>query len=298
VVNPVAGRGRTTKLLPRLHEAFDRHDVTMHLSVDAADGCRAAREAFGRGEGVVACGGDGTVSALAAEAAEADAPLAVVPTGAGNDFARHLGLDHRQAVEAIDLLATGHLQRIDLGRAIAADDTSYVFTTIANTGFDAEANRWANNVRRFTGTALYVAAVLRTIAVYRPRPISVRVDGEAWIGDAWLVAVGNTPWYAGGMKITPDAVTDDGNLDVCIIGGAPLRRFLANFPKVFKGGHVGMKEVTLLRGQKVELSTSDRTDPPLELWASGERVGPLPARLEAMPDALQVLVPPSTPTPR
>jgi diacylglycerol kinase family enzyme len=53
--------------------------------------------------------------------------------------------------------------------------------------------------------------------------------------------------------------------------------------------------VTLLRGQKIELSTSDRTDPPLELWASGERVGPLPARLEAMPDALQVLVPQDSP---
>jgi diacylglycerol kinase (ATP) len=262
----------------------------MRVSTDAAHGKRLARDAFARGDGVVACGGDGTVSGLAGVAADAGAPLAVVPTGAGNDFARHLGLDHKRALDAIGLLDSERLARVDLGRACTDDGSEYVFTTVANTGFDADANRWANDVRWATGTPLYVLAVARTLAVYRPRPFQVRVDDEKWEGDAWLIAVGNTCWYAGGMMITPSARIDDGLLDVCVIEGVSLRRFAGNFPKVFRGTHTDLDGVTILRGRSVEISSPDE-EHPTELWASGERVGPLPARLESLPSALQVLVP-------
>src|SRR5262249_36092055 len=94
VVNPSAGRGRTRKLLPRLTDAFASTglDVDVRVSVDLDDAVGLAREAFEDGRGVAACGGDGTVNALAGVAADHDGVLAIVPTGAGNDFARHLGL--------------------------------------------------------------------------------------------------------------------------------------------------------------------------------------------------------------
>jgi diacylglycerol kinase (ATP) len=214
-----------------------------------------------------------------------------VPTGAGNDLARQLGLDHKRALDAIDLLETGRMGRIDLGRACTADGTAYPFTTVANTGFDAEANRWANDVRWATGTVLYVLAVLRTLISYRPRAVQLRVDDTTWNGDAWLVAVGNTRGYAGGMMIAPGAEVDDGLLDVCVIGAVPTREFLMKFPMVFKGTHVTMDGVVTFRGSTVELSSPGNGRQPMELWASGEWVGPLPAHIETMPRALQVLVP-------
>lgn len=165
---------------------------------------------------------------------------------------------------------------------------------MANTGFDADANRWANGVRGLTGTPLYVAAVLRTVAVYRPQPIVVHVDDDEWRGDAWLVAVGNTRCYGGGMMITPGAEIDDGLVDVCIIGPAPVTRFVWRFPSVFRGTHVDVDDVVMLRGKRVELYPDGGTVP-LELWASGERVGPLPATAEIVPAAVRVLVPPGAP---
>lgn len=278
-------------MLPRLQHALEGHGVSVHISTGAADGRRAARDAFVRGDGVVACGGDGTISDLAAVAADEQAPLAIVPTGAGNDLARHLGLDPRRALDAVALLDTGRLAVIDLGRATSHDGTTCVFTTVANTGFDAEANRWANDVRWVTGTSLYVLALLRTLATYRPRPMRVRVDDTEWTGGAWLVAVGNTRSYAGGMLITPDAEIDDGLLDVCLVEDGPTAKFLLNFPRVFKGTHTAIDEVVMLRGATVEISAPDDSRGGLELWASGERVGPLPVRLEAVPRALHVLVP-------
>ena len=119
VVNPTAGRGRTRKLLPRLVDALAGTDldVDVRVSEDLDDAIRIARRAFDDGRGVVACGGDGTVNALAGVAADHGGVLGIVPTGAGNDFARHLGLDRRHWLDAVALLETGQIGAVDLGRA-------------------------------------------------------------------------------------------------------------------------------------------------------------------------------------
>jgi diacylglycerol kinase (ATP) len=260
------------------------------VSADAGEGRALARTAIEAGHGVIACGGDGTVAGLAGVAAETGGALAVVPSGAGNDFARHIGLDDHQPLDALELLTTGRIATVDLARATSADGTTAWCTTVANTGFDAEANRWANGVRLLTGSALYVAAVLRTTVTYRPQPIVVCVDGVEWRGRAWLVAVGNTRCYASGMTITPGAEIDDGLLDVCVIGDVPLAKFLLRFPEVFRGTHVHIDGVATFRGRRVELA-ADGGNIALELWASGERVGALPGSVEVVPGTLRVLVP-------
>jgi diacylglycerol kinase (ATP) len=281
-------------LLPRLRVALEARGADVYVSSDADDGRRAARDAYAGGRGVVACGGDGTVCGLAGVAAEAGGPLAILPTGAGNDFARHLGLDPRRPIDAADLLETGRQALVDLGRIRLTDGATSFFTTVANTGFDAEANRWANGVRWATGTTLYVLAVLRTLARYRPQPVRVRVDEQCWEGDAWLVAVGNSRYYAGGMMITPGAEVDDGLLDVCVLGPASVGEFLWRFPSVFKGRHVEAETAATFRGAKVELDTNGARIP-LEVWASGERIGPLPASIDVTPAALSVTVPEESP---
>jgi YegS/Rv2252/BmrU family lipid kinase len=297
VVNPAAGRGRTRRAIATLVDSCGARGVEVHVARDRADGERAARAAFADGRGVVACGGDGTVSELAAVAAECGGPLAIVPTGSGNDFARHFGIDGKRPLDALALLDHGHEIRCDLGRVRAADGASCRFTTVAHTGFDAEANRWANTVQWTSGTTLYVIAVMRTLATYRPRPLRLTTTDAAgtptvWEGPAWLVAAGNTRYYAGGMMITPDARADDGLLDVCVIGPVPTAKFLVRFPRVFSGRHVEVAGVETFRGRTVEI---EPVGPGLDLdvYASGERVGPLGACVETDPGALRLITPPS-----
>jgi len=294
-VNPSAGRGRTRKLLPRLTAAFEQSDLDIEVCVssDFEDARVLAQKALAADRGVVACGGDGTVSELAGLATEAGGVLAIVPTGAGNDFARHLGLDHRRPLDAVPILESGRLGTVDLGRAEAPPGdggSSRWFASVANTGFDSEANRWANGVQWASGTTLYVLAVLRTLATYRPHHFRLTVDGEAREIEAWLLAVGNGRCYAGGMMITPDAQLDDGRLDVCIVGPVSRPAFLWSFPKVFRGTHVSHPAVTMLRGREVVIESLDPSLP-IELYGSGERIGPLPVRLETVPGALRVMVP-------
>ena len=314
LLNPAAGRGRASARLTAVTAALAASplDVDVHHTTSDDDLRTAAATAFGAGRGVVACGGDGTVSLAAGVAADHDGVIAVVPTGSGNDLARHLGIPRDDPAAAVDLIAHGVVARIDLGRVECADGTSALFTTVANTGFDAEANRWANTRVRLTGTPLYLVAVLRTLRSYRPQRVRISVDGATTETDAWLVAVANTRSYASGMVIAPAASTHDGLLDVCVVGAVSRPEFLRTFPGVFRGTHVRHPLVTMLRGRDVTISstesgesvesgdwldTNDDDVPraPLEMWASGERVGPLPVRVTAEPAALRVVVAGGTP---
>jgi diacylglycerol kinase (ATP) len=304
--NPAAGRGRARTRLPRVAEALGAArdgrglDVEVVVTASADDLVSRARDAFARGRGVVACGGDGTVSALAGVAAEEQGVLAVLPVGSGNDFARQLQIPRDDIDAAVALLLDGprpgegggEVARVDLGRATTADGTTAWFTTVANTGFDAEANRWANTMERVSGTPLYVAATLRTLATYRPRGFRISIDGHTERVEAWLVAVGNTRTYASGMAITPGASLRDGALDVCVVGPVSRAEFLTTFPKVFSGRHVDHPQVQTWRGTEIHVEPDDATDHAgADLWASGEHLGPLPATLTPAPGALRVVVP-------
>src|SRR4029079_17025635 len=101
------------------------------------------------------------------------------------------------------------------------------------------------------------------------------------------VAGGNGPSYAGGMRITPYASYDDGLLDVTVVGELTRLQFLTNFPKVFKGTHLANPDVPIVRGARVELESLD-SSVPMDLYADGELVGPLPATMEAVRNALRV----------
>lgn len=293
VVNPASGRGRTLELLPRLGAEIEARDldVELRVSTSPADPPRIARDAIERGRVVVACGGDGLVGVLAGVCADEGGTLALVPTGSGNDFARAIGLVHDDPVPALDVLATGEERSVDLGRleGPGAPEGGRWFCGVAGTGFDAEANRWANDVDRISGTALYVAATVRTLATYRPRRFRLTVDGESHDLDAWLVAVGNAQSYGGGMRVCPDARLDDGRLDVTVVGPVSKAEFLRTFPRVFKGEHVRHPRVTTLTGARVEVEALDGQPSPV--YADGEDAGELPVTVTVASDALRVVAP-------
>jgi diacylglycerol kinase (ATP) len=92
------------------------------------------------------------------------------------------------------------------------------------------------------------------------------------------------------MRIAPEARVDDGRVDVCIVGPVARVDFLRTFPSVFSGTHVSHPQVTTLQGTTVTVESLDPAHA-TDLWASGEHVGLLPARIEAVPGALTVVAP-------
>ena len=100
--------------------------------------------------------------------------------------------------------------------------------------------------------------------------------------DTMLVVIGNGISYGGGMRVLPDARLNDGVLDVCVVTAMGKGAFLRSFPKVFRGSHVSHPNVVMLRGRGVKAEADRRVD----VYADGERVGPLPAVFEIVPGAL------------
>ncbi|MFM8303792.1 MAG: diacylglycerol/lipid kinase family protein, partial [Actinomycetota bacterium] len=287
VGNPGACLRWCARAVARLGDALVARSVPAHVNRTAAEGVDLARAAFDRGEGVLACGGDGTVQVLAEVAAECGGLLGIIPMGSGNDFARSLGLDHRSPLGALAVIDTGHETRVDLGRVRTADGVVALFTTVAHSGLDGEVNRWANSVRRLSGTALYAVAAVRTIARYRPTEMRIVVDGEEWAGRLWMVSVANSPCYGGGMRIAPPARIDDGRLEVVFVHDVSRAQVLTRFPRMIRGTHLGIDGVDHRSGTTVVVDGPGDQ----EIYASGERIGRLPATVEVLPAALRVMVP-------
>jgi YegS/Rv2252/BmrU family lipid kinase len=288
LVNPSSAGGKTLKLLPRVEQALDARRVVFRVqrTKGLEHGVEQALRAIEAGEVPVVMSGDGLVGAVGGAMASSDTPLGIVPGGRGNDLARVLGIPD-DPESAIEVVLGGHSRRIDVGEA-----NGKRFLGIVSVGFDSEANRLANETHLLRGNLVYAYAAVRTLLGWRPAGFTVRVDDERIRLSGYSVSVANSKAFGGGMYIAPDAELDDGEFDIVAIGEVSKLRFLGNLPKVFKGTHVDSDEVRVFRAPHLELSASK----PFPVYADGEHLTDLPARLRVLPRALSVLVPPQATT--
>jgi diacylglycerol kinase family enzyme len=143
--------------------------------------------------------------------------------------------------------------------------------------------------KRFGGTASFLAGALRAILRYRSEPVTLRVDDElVYDGALVLAAAANGRYFGGGMRVAPDAVLDDGVLDVVVVPHLSMRALLTKLPKIYAGTHLDDPAVTLRRGRSVEAVAEPGC---LRLELDGEPLGALPARIDVLPGALTLLGP-------
>jgi diacylglycerol kinase (ATP) len=288
VVNPAAGGDAAARLIPLarlLREAGAEMTVEYSRSLEHA--AELARTAAGRGDVVVAAGGDGMAGGLAGALAGTDGLLGILPAGRGNDFARQLRLpDDPERLAA--LLLAAEPRRIDAIEVTAPDGAVRVVAGSVYAGIDSVANAHINRLTRLPGPLAYHLGPLRAIATWRPVSYRVTVDGELHEERGYTVVVANSGYYGYGLHIAPDAAVDDGLLDIVIIREAPKRLFFAVMRELPKGTHVRRPEIEVLRGREVVVE-SDRD---LPYGADGELLGVLPASARVLPGALNVIADP------
>jgi diacylglycerol kinase (ATP) len=285
LVSPAAGRGRAGVLAGDVLAAFSRAGLAPRLlpATTGAEGERQAAQAVADGAmAVVAVGGDGTVHAALQAVAGTAVPLAVVPAGTGNDLVRALGIPAEPvaaARAAAEDLAAGEVLTVDAGRT-----GDRWWATVLCCGFDSAVSDRANRLRWPTGRRRYDVAILAELARLRPRELTLVLDGEARTLPVTMVAVGNTPWYGGGMKVCPGADPTDGLFDVTVVGATTRLELIRTKPRLTLGTHVEHPLVTVHRAPRVELSS-----PGVTTYADGELVAALPAVAECVPGALRIV---------
>lgn len=291
LVNPASGRGSGAG---GGHAAVDRLrargvDVRVYQGADAQETVELARKAVDEEPAVVVvAGGDGTISSVLQPVLEAGVPLAVIPGGTGNDLAREHGIPLGDPAAAADLALDGARKRVDTGTITADDGTVRHFVTVLCAGLDSLTNERTNRMTWPTGPARY------RIAVYaewlRLKRFGYRLDpvgAPALAQDGYLLGIGLTRSYGGGVPICPRADPTDGLLDVTLVHAVGRFRFMAFDGLVKAGKHVERPDVTTLRTSAI------RVEAPAGLvaYADGEYVGPLPVTVEAHREVLTLCVP-------
>jgi len=236
---------------------------------------------------VLLVGGDGLVHHAAQAAVNSPLALGIVPTGTGNDVARGLSIPSNVAgsigtalldAVAIDVLRVRELNGGDQRIVVS------VFTL----GFSGDVNGRANQLRRPRGRFRYTAATMLELKRLRALPLTIEYDDEPAIAiDETLIAVANTPFFGGGMKIAPKADPTDGILDICSIGKVGRFELLRVFPRVFPGKHLSHRAVSTHRAERVVIRQREG-DERVAVWGDGEPIGHLPVEITVVASSLQV----------
>jgi YegS/Rv2252/BmrU family lipid kinase len=285
LISPAAGRGRARAFSDAVLDALRAGGVKPSVlsATTGTEAERQAAEAVAAGTGaVVAVGGDGTAHAALQAVAGTTTPLAVIPAGTGNDLALALGIPRdpvAAARAAAEDLVAGDVRTIDAGRT-----GDRWWATVLCCGFDSAVTDRANRLSWPRGRRRYDVAILAELAQLRPREIVLVLDGESTTVPVTLIAVGNTSWYGGGMKVCPGADPSDGLFDVTVVGPLTRLELVRQRPKLTAGTHIENAAVTVHRAARVEL-----TSPGVTTYADGEPVAPLPAVAECVPGALRIV---------
>ena len=237
---------------------------------------------------LVVVGGDGTVNEVVNGIAGTGAEIAVLPCGTGQDFGRTHGVPGRFDA-AVRTALDGAAKAIDLGRVEWEDGTSRFFANVASAGMSGAVARRANAMTKaLGGRATFFYALTREFLAWQNTRVTIALEGgivrEGAMHD---VIVANGRYHAGGMKLAPDALQDDGAFDVVLIGDVKKLDFVTTAPKLYSGRYLSHPKVELLRSATVGIEAAE----PLPLELDGEPVGTTPARFEVVPSALRVRVP-------
>lgn len=268
----------------------------------------------------IAVGGDGTVHDVLEgimsfiEACRRDGrgvslsdfTLSVIPLGSGNDWIKTAGIPH-DIDKAASLFKAGKVARQDVVKVSVLDPESLpeekvthvsYMVNVGGVGLDARVCQRVNREKRRgrRGKILYVTALLYNIIHRIPAYARVICDGRKVFDGPFLsIAFGIGRFSGGGMRQTPEAVMDDGLIDMTVIPDLPIMKIAKEAYKLFNGKLLTVPELVWSRARSIMVIPYDAQLPcqcvkgePLEV--DGEVVGRAPVKLEVLEDQLNILV--------
>ena len=236
IINPAAGKPETTR---RLEEQLSRLSVPHEVfyTREAGEARKIAERAAAEGvpARLYACGGDGTLNeAVNGAAGYEHVAITNVPKGTGNDFLRIFGRGYREGFSNLAALADGPQAALDL-----MDCNGKLGLGVICAGVDA---RVAADVHKYkalplvTGTGAYVLSlVVNVLFKGIARPTTVDMGDVHLDGDTSIICICNGRYYGGGFMPVPDAMPDDGVLDVLAVGETSRLTFFRLVGKYAQG---------------------------------------------------------------
>ncbi len=300
IANPEAGSGKVAKDWTIIAELLKEKGISFdYLFTDHKyHSIELMNSSIKKGyKNFIAVGGDGTIhEVINGIFFQQDVPhdemtLAVIPAGSGNDWIKTFNISegYRDAISAI---ALGRSIKQDVSKIHLVDSmvehTRYMANALG-VGYDAMTCLYSNKAKESgrNGKSVYIRAAIKAFFTHRSKHYSIKVDGKPFFdGKVFSISLGNGRFTGGGMQQTPDAIVDDGFINLLIIPKIPKIKIIFHFPKLFSGKIYNVKELLYVKGRKFEVfsTPNDRVE------IDGEVFGYTPMRLEIIPKAINVVV--------
>lgn len=255
-----------------------------------------ARQELDRGaELILVAGGDGTINEVVNGMAFSEVPLGVLPAGTANVLANELGIgDTMERAAAVlpdavqERIALGAISSAGQVSSSAAQASPRYFLMMAGAGLDADIVYHLNpRLKEATGKAAYWIAGFSKVG-HRIPEFTVQANGREYRASFALVSrVRN---YGGDLEIAPTISLLDDEFEMVLFEGESSFGFLKYMLAVVVHQQHSMRGITILRTRHAEFPGPQ--DSKIHLQVDGEYAGVTPARVEIVPNALTLLVPP------
>ena len=301
IVSSRSGGGKARRDWPEIAKMLKARSIEFSEKITdhAYHAIELAREAVLEGfRKLLVLGGDGAIHEVLnglysqEEVSPSEVTLGLIPVGSGNDWSRlhKIPSDYEAAVDLI-ADAERHTRVQDVARVdTLMDGKPYCrhMMNIGGLGFDSEVCHRFDlaKERGHAGDRQYLKSLLSGFLSYKCLKFRVSVDGqEFYRGPAFSVAMGIGKYCGGGMMQTPEAIPDDGLIDVTVVGKVSKLQFLHKVPSLFRGDIFKNKEVVHTRGRQVDISAA----PYSYMEVDGEPVGITPVHVAVIPAGVKVV---------
>jgi YegS/Rv2252/BmrU family lipid kinase len=298
IVNPNAGRGKGKKDWDRISFLLRKEEIpfTVKFTERKGHAIKLSLNAISEGyRKIMTVGGDGTLNEVVNgvfannSCPTTDIILSLIPVGTGNDWGRMFGipLDYEKAVK---IIRDDKRMLHDVGLVSyynASEKETRYFINIAGLGFESVVVR-KTNVQKDNGRGgklIYFYNLLTSLLSYKNTRAEITIDGEMTTANVFSVNIGNGRYCGGGMRQTPNALPDDGLLDVTIINGMGKFEIIRNLKILYDG--------TILSHPKIEgykcRSIQVKSDSIMYTEADGESLGHTPSEFSIIPSGINIV---------
>lgn len=246
---------------------------------------------------IIVVGGDGTLHEVVnglfiqKEVAPTEVLVAVIGVGTGNDWVRTFGISQRYQ-DAVKAIADGYSFLQDVG-VVSYEEAHYrqsrYFANVAGVGLDAYVVRRIAHLKkkRRTSRWRYLWCTIRSFFKYKTTGMKVWIDDKLVYNNLLMsIAIGVCKYNGGGMQQLPDAVADDGMLDLSLIKPVHFWHIMFRFHYLFNGGIYRIGHILQQRGQKIRIESS----PEVTVEVDGEPLGETPLEFTVLSKAIRIVV--------
>jgi len=290
IINPKSGVApplTISAMLKATQDAWEdgQRTISYQFSQSPEDARKKTRQAIeDQVDTVAVVGGDGMVNMVGSEMLGSNIPIAVIPTGSGNGFARHFGIP-LQLSKAAETLNRGHVIEIDVGEV----NNEHIFLVTCSMAWDADVLKQYEKIPARGVLPYWLSGVVGLIE-FQPQNISVSADGAemADYEKPMICTIANLNQWGGGAKIAPQACADDGIMELVITERKDSFVIATNLYKLFMGTVDQVPEVKTTPFSTLEVVR----ERPSRIQLDGELVDcDANLSVKVLPKALKVLVP-------